>query len=147
MKALPTGRERSVGQRTDRVTSGSQYARHGAHGAHRLLCGAMARMGTSMSTHNSDEPAWARDYPPAPRLKPPTILESLAQGFEGAEFYLQDDRPIAVWLGRDIGVDYSQYPTREVDASESISSRAKITEWQFRTLVCALHGIVKSSRT
>ena len=99
-----------------------------------------------MSTHNSDKPVWARDYPPPARLKPPSILQSLAQGFEGAEFYLRDDHPIAVWHGRDFGVDYSQYPTREVDAAESIANGTKITEWQFRTLVCALHGIVKRSR-
>jgi hypothetical protein len=92
----------------------------------------------------SDEPAWARDYPPAARLKPPTIRESLARGFDGsAEFYLHNDRPIAVWPGRDIAVDHSQYPTREVDASLAISDGTKITEWHFRTLLCALHGIVK----
>jgi hypothetical protein len=92
----------------------------------------------------SDEPAWARDYPPAARLKPLTIRESLARGFDsGTEFYLQDDRPVAVRPGRDIAVDHSQYPTREVDASSAISDGTRITEWQFRTLVCALHGILK----
>jgi hypothetical protein len=92
----------------------------------------------------SDEPAWARDYPPAARLKPPTIRESLSRGFDSrTEFYLHDERPVAVCPGRDIAVDYSQYPTREVDASLTISGATRITEWQFRTLVCALHGIVK----
>ena len=99
-----------------------------------------------MSTIISDEPAWAKDYPPAPGFKPLTILESLAKGFDdGAEFYLQGECPIAVWPDRNFAVDYSQYPTREVHASEPISNGTKITEWQFRTLVCALHGIVKKS--
>jgi hypothetical protein len=91
----------------------------------------------------SDEPAWAKGYPPAPGFKPPTIRESLATGFDdGAVFYLHDERPIAVWPDRACAVDFSQYPTREVP-SEPILSGTKITEWQFRTLVCALHGIVK----
>ena len=95
-----------------------------------------------MSTIVSDEPAWAKGYPPAPGFKPPTIRESLAKGFDdGAVFYLHDERPIAVWPDR--AIDFSQYPTREVHAPEQILSGTKITEWQFRTLVCALHGIVK----
>jgi len=99
-----------------------------------------------MPTIISDEPAWAKDYPAAQGLKPPTIRESLAKGFdEGAVFYVHDDRPIAVWPDRAFAVDFSQYPTREVHASEPILSGIKITEWQFRTLVCALHGIVKQS--
>lgn len=50
-----------------------------------------------MPTINADEPAWAKDYPPATGPKPLTILESLAKGFDdGAEFYLQDDCPFAV---------------------------------------------------
>jgi hypothetical protein len=100
-----------------------------------------------MSTIISDEPAWAKDYPPAPGFKPLTILESLAQGFDdGAQFYLRGECPIAVWPDRNFAVDYSQYPTREVHASEPISHGTEITEWQFRTLVCALHGIVKKSQ-
>jgi hypothetical protein len=98
----------------------------------------------SMPPIISDEPAWARDYPPTARLKPPTIRESLARGFDsGVEFYLDNERPIAIWPGRDVAVDYSQYPTRDVDATLTILSATKITEWQFRTLVCAVRGIVK----
>jgi hypothetical protein len=96
-----------------------------------------------MPTSASDEPAWAKEYPPAPGLKPATIRESLAKGFaDGAVFYLHDERPIAVWPDRAVPLDFSQYPTRVVHASEQILSGTKITEWQFRTLVCALHGIV-----
>ena len=92
----------------------------------------------------SDEPAWAKGYPPAPGFKPPTIRESLASGFDdGAVFYLSGERPIVIWPDRAFAVDFSQYPTREVHASEQILGGTKITEWQFRTLVCALHGIVK----
>jgi hypothetical protein len=97
-----------------------------------------------MSTIVSDEPAWAKGYPPAPSFKPRTIRESLAKGFDdGAVFYLHDQRPIVMWPDRAFAVDFSQYPTREVHASEQILSGTKITEWQFRTLVCALHGIVR----
>jgi hypothetical protein len=97
-----------------------------------------------MPTIVSDEPAWAKGYPPAPGFKPPTIRESLAKGFDdGAVFYLHDERPIVMWPDRAFAMDFSQYPTREVHASEQILSGTKITEWQFRTLVCALHGIVK----
>ena len=94
-----------------------------------------------------DPPAWATNYPPEPVVKPPTIIESLAKGFgDGAEFYLQAECPFAVWPDRNIAVDYSQYPTREVHCSDPISNGSKITEWQFRTLVCALHGIVRKSQ-
>ena len=97
-----------------------------------------------MPTIISDEPAWAKGYPAALGSKPPTIRESLAKGFDdGAVFYLHDERPIAVWPDRAFAVDFSLYPTREIRASEPILSGTKITEWQFRTLVCALHGIVK----
>jgi len=49
-----------------------------------------------MPTIVSDEPAWAKGYPPAPGFKPPTIRESLAKGFDdGAVFYLHDERPNA----------------------------------------------------
>jgi hypothetical protein len=97
-----------------------------------------------MPTIISDEPAWAKGYPPAPGFKPPTIRESLAKGFDdGAVFYLHDERPTVVWPERDFAADFSQYPTREVHSSEPLLSGTKITEWQFRTLICALHGIVK----
>ena len=97
-----------------------------------------------MPTIIPDEPAWAKADPAAPSFKPPTIRESLAKGFDdGAVFYLHDEHPIAVWPERAFAVDFSQYPTREVHSSEPILSGTKITEWQFRTLVCALHGIVK----
>jgi hypothetical protein len=97
-----------------------------------------------MPTTISDEPAWVKAYPPFQGFKPPTIRESLAKGFDdGAVFYLHDERPIAIWPDLALAVDFSQYPTREVRASELILSGTKITEWQFRTLVCALHGILK----
>jgi hypothetical protein len=78
------------------------------------------------------------------RFRSLTIRAALARGFDdGAQFYVHDDRPFAVWADRALAVDFSQCRTREVHASEQISSGIKINEQQFRTLVRALRRTVK----
>jgi hypothetical protein len=88
-----------------------------------------------------DEVHW--DQPPVPPgFVPPTIRQSLAEGFDDeAEFFVCEGKPFVVWPMMDYALDWSAYPIREVHPFYPILNGKKITEIQFRTLVRTMHCI------
>lgn len=80
--------------------------------------------------------------PPPPDFIPPTIAESLARGFDNeTDFYVIDEKPIALWPDWDYAEDWSEYPIREMHPFIPVIFGKEITETKFREFVKARHGL------
>lgn len=80
--------------------------------------------------------------PPLPDFIPPTIAKGLADGFgTEADFYIVDERPMALWPHWDYAEDWSVHPIKEIHPFIPAIYGKEVTESEFRKRVKAMHGL------